>query len=1116
MMSFLKIILSQCLFLILLPATLVMGQFYNGSTLTFGKSRVQYRDFVWSFYQFKRHDVYFYTGGKDLALFTANSADQIMNETEEFFDFPIEGKLQFIVFNKLSDLQQSNIGFVSQEDANIGGSTRIIGSKIFLYFNGDHNHLETQIRSGINEVLISQLLYGGNWKDRVKNSTLLTLPEWYMEGLVSYCATGWNTEISNRVKDGILSGRYKKFNRLSGMDAACAGNSIWNFIANRYGESLIPSILYMTKVSRNIESGMLFVLGTSLKKLSEDWLEYYHNKYYGAEKYRSLPETNLLKRTRNNRIFRELQISPDSKYTAFATNDLGKNKVWIYDIEKERFNKIIRIGYKTDELKDYGYPLLAWHPNSEMLSVITEKKDQLWLTYYFLKTKKKETRPLHHFHQILDFSYSSDGKKFVFSAIKDGQTDIFVYHIAKNTFENLTNDLYDDHTPLFINNDQDIVFSSNRTSDTLVALHKGNDGFPLKMARKNDLFIFDYSKKNKVLNRVTRSLDINETQPIELGENHLLYLSDANGVKNQFIVEMDSVLSHVDTIAHYRFNPISKAITNYSRNIVEQNINPGGNKMGEIIFSKGRYKMYLHDISMDELKSKGEALENNSLFNSSEDSSEDGDPAPSVEATDDKIQQGNSNVLEEKQPTDYIDIGNYLFEKEKNSYLPTKTDSADKSNGETIHQQPADTADTKKVKPVENLRNALVRSIDRFLIPERQWNYNTAFASDYFISQLDNRYLSGSYQKFTGGGAIYTNPGLNLFFKVGVSDLLEDHRVVGGVRLSSNLSSNEFFISYENLKKRLDKQVVLHRQSMVTFLSNGVGIKVQTHDAKLALKWPFSNILFVKGAASLRNDRNVTLSTDVMSLQEPNTFDYWGGFTGELVFDNTIKKGLNLYNGTRGKMFGEWHKQIDKAETNLYVVGLDIRNYLKIHRDIIWANRLATSTSFGDYKLVYYMGSVDGWLKPVFNNDIEIATDQNYAYQTLATNMRGFNQNIRNGNSFAVINSELRIPLFKYLTNKPMKSDFLRNFQIVPFTDIGTAWTGKNPYTEDNSFNTGTIDNGPITVRLIHQREPIVAGYGIGLRSRLFGYFVRVDWARGIEDGITQDRMFYWSLNLDF
>ena len=151
---------------------MVLAQFYNGSELTFGKSRVQYRDFVWSFYKFDRHDVYFYTGGKDLALYTANSADLIIKETEEFFDFAMDEKLQFIVFNKLSDLQQSNIGFVSQEDANIGGSTRIIGSKVFLYFNGDHNHLETQIRSGITEVLISQLLYGGSWKDRVKNSTL--------------------------------------------------------------------------------------------------------------------------------------------------------------------------------------------------------------------------------------------------------------------------------------------------------------------------------------------------------------------------------------------------------------------------------------------------------------------------------------------------------------------------------------------------------------------------------------------------------------------------------------------------------------------------------------------------------------------------------------------------------------------------------------------------------------------------------------------------------------------------------------------------------------------------------------------------------------------------------
>ncbi|MCD4679609.1 MAG: hypothetical protein K8S00_04410, partial [Bacteroidales bacterium] len=82
------------------------------------------------------------------------------------------------------------------------------------------------------------------------------------------------------------------------------------------------------------------------------------------------------------------------------------------------------------------------------------------------------------------------------------------------------------------------------------------------------------------------------------------------------------------------------------------------------------------------------------------------------------------------------------------------------------------------------------------------------------------------------------------------------------------------------------------------------------------------------------------------------------------------------------------------------------RKYIKIHRTFIWANRFAASTSFGNNRLIYYMGGVDNWLFPKFNNSVPVAFDQGYAYQTLATNMRGFDQNIRNGNSFFVYNTE--------------------------------------------------------------------------------------------------------------
>jgi hypothetical protein len=198
------------------------------------------------------------------------------------------------------------------------------------------------------------------------------------------------------------------------------------------------------------------------------------------------------------------------------------------------------------------------------------------------------------------------------------------------------------------------------------------------------------------------------------------------------------------------------------------------------------------------------------------------------------------------------------------------------------------------------------------------------------------------------------------------------------------------------------------------------------------------------------------------------------------------------------------------------VVGVDFRHYIKVHRTIIWANRFAASTSFGDNKLIYYLGGVDNWVSPKFDVSTPIDYSQNYIYQTLATNLRGFNQNIRNGNSFALISSEIRIPVFRYFANRPLKSDFLNNFQIVGFGDIGTAWTGLNPYSIENSLFTRIIQRPPLLVTVELQKEPIVGGFGFGLRSRIFGYFLRGDIAWGVEDWEVLPSKFYFSLCLDF
>jgi hypothetical protein len=268
---------------------------------------------------------------------------------------------------------------------------------------------------------------------------------------------------------------------------------------------------------------------------------------------------------------------------------------------------------------------------------------------------------------------------------------------------------------------------------------------------------------------------------------------------------------------------------------------------------------------------------------------------------------------------------------------------------------------------------------------------------------------------------------------------------------------------------------------------------------------------------SIRLDEDIALNSGPVGLTSPETYELWSRLKLDYVYDNTRSRGLNLRHGTRLKIFVEGFYEFESENPTMLVFGADIRNYTKIHKQIIWANRLAWSSSMGDQKLLYYLGGVDNWLFPKFNNDMQISQNQNYAYQSIGTNMRGFQQNIRNGNSFVTLNTEIRWPVFQYFVNKPLKSEFLKEFQLVGFGDLGTAWTGMNPYSKDNNLNIQRLGSSPLVVTLRSQKEPFVGGVGYGLRTKLWGYFVRADWAWGIEEGRMNDKSrFYISLNLDF
>ena len=116
-----------------------------------------------------------------------------------------------------------------------------------------------------------------------------------------------------------------------------------------------------------------------------------------------------------------------------------------------------------------------------------------------------------------------------------------------------------------------------------------------------------------------------------------------------------------------------------------------------------------------------------------------------------------------------------------------------------------------------------------------------------------------------------------------------------------------------------------------------------------------------------------------------------------------------------------------------------------------------------------------------------------------------------------MINNEIRWPIFSYFIKRPIQSEFIKTFQLIGFTDVGMAWFGANPYTNNNATTTTYLPGNPITVTLTQQNEPLVGGFGMGVRGKILGYFVRVDYAKGIENRVVlPDGVWYISLGLDF
>jgi hypothetical protein len=88
--------------------------------------------------------------------------------------------------------------------------------------------------------------------------------------------------------------------------------------------------------------------------------------------------------------------------------------------------------------------------------------------------------------------------------------------------------------------------------------------------------------------------------------------------------------------------------------------------------------------------------------------------------------------------------------------------------------------------------------------------------------------------------------------------------------------------------------------------------------------------------------------------------------------------------------------------------------------------------------------------------------------------------------------------------------------QFIAFYDIGTSWSGKPPFSSNNSVSYETVTRTNFEVKIKNYLNPWLYSYGVGMRTVLLGYYMKFDVAWPVENYETLKPKLFVTLGFDF
>ena len=1106
------------------------------STVEYGKNRIQYQKFKWKYYQTENFNTYFSQDGLGLGKYVAQVAEAELPTIESFIEFGLQRRLNIVVYNNYDEMQQSNIG-LGIDWQNTGGVTKLVNNKMVIYYDGNHEHLKNQIRQGIARCLVENLLFGEDLGEFAANQALLDLPKWLTDGYIAYAAENWNTQLDDDLRGVMLNGDYTNFYQFAFEKPLLAGHAFWKYIADKYGKNKPTTFLYMARVFKNLNLASQKLAKKKFKFILRDFMADEQDIYFkDIRGRRNAPKGQLgVSEYVGKKDYIRFNANPIPRNYSYAYVEYNQGRYRIVLMENFVNKRVlVKLGsLSREEDKNPNFPILAWDGKGTRLAVLYNEKGKLnFFVYDLVRHMKLNETTWKQFDQVTDMKYMLDNNTLILSAVRGGQSDIYTIKIDKQSIEQITNDVYDDLDPSFVAfpNKTGILFASNRPSATAKS---ADDSLP---SEHYNIYLVDNWNKtdSRQISKLTDLRRGDARFPSQYNTSHFTFVSDENGVNNRYAGFFTTERAGIDTLVYVGDeilrNPPKKDVDSLLKEWNRADID-SVSFLSVTNDSSYVFPITNYQSSMVETRTAGDNQQISEVVKLG-----DTKLLYRLKVDETALHRRNLNA----RPTEYM---KKLIEEEK------------KANKKVIDQKKAD-ADTSANKnnkifssefddePTNvNSQTELTIAKPSVLKKAKVFEYRPPkFFNDYLVSGFNNNVLVSRYQPYQGGWGPITlsnNNPLSGIVRIGTSDLFEDWKFAGGYRISPDLASNEYVFTTQYLKKRIDYGFTYYRsvEKDPPLYNDSIffNTKLYSNLYQGTVTLPLSKTKSVRMNVGYRSDRYAKLANPTYPMQSLKAKDdkltYLLAHI-EYVHDDAITPALNIWKGLKWKVYYDYNMKIGSTakDTNAKYpstmnVGFDARHYLPIYRNITWATRIAGDFSWGTQKIIYFLGGVDNWLMfgsnqkknggyKYFDPANTPAPDYNYAFQSLAVNMRGFLQNVANGNNALVINSEVRVPVFSSFINRPINNAFLRNFQVVQFVDLGSAWNGAY-----NKWSRPSVQYAytPISIKVkAGGIGPFAGGYGFGVRSTLLGYFLKLDAAWQMNDFFKGKPQYYFSMGLDF